>query len=181
MADQADGLLSSWLRRKRIEMVRPYLQGRILDVGCGVGALSELTSPDLYFGVDIDEESLQIARKKYPQNRFEKDYPENDQFDTIVLLAVIEHIKNKQHFLECLESKLTQNGRIVLTTPHPSVRRVHSLGSKIGLFSATANQEHDQLLDYDCVEKLVAQTGLIISQYKRFLFGANQLFVLMSK
>ncbi len=179
MPDQADGLLSSWLRRKRIKMVRPYLQGRILDVGCGVGALSELTSPDLYFGVDIDEESLQIARKKYPRYRFEKDYQENLRFDTIVLLAVIEHIKVKQVFLERLESMLAANGRIIVTTPHPSVRRVHSLGSKIGLFSATANQEHDQLLDYDCVEKLVAQTGLIISQYKRFLFGANQLFVLI--
>jgi hypothetical protein len=70
---------------------------------------------------------------------------------------------------------------LVGPTPHPSVEKLHSLGSKIGLFSAAANQQHDQFLDYDCLEKLVAQTGLVISKYKRFLLGANQLFVLVRK
>jgi 2-polyprenyl-3-methyl-5-hydroxy-6-metoxy-1,4-benzoquinol methylase len=181
MPDQADGLLSSWLRKKRFEVVLPYLHGKILDIGCGVGALSEFISTDLYFGVDIDDESLETARNKYPENRFEKKYPENLQFDTIVLVAVIEHIKTKHSFLEDLKSMLAPNGRIVLTTPHPSAEKVHSLGSKIGLFSSAANQEHDQLLNYDSIEKIVTQTGLIISKYKRFLFGANQLFVLMDR
>lgn len=181
MSNQADGLLSLWLRKKRFEIVRPYLQGEILDVGCGVGVLSELVSPDLYFGVDIDEESLKTARKKYPQYRFEKEYPEKLKFDTVVLVAVIEHIKNKHHFLELMVSMLASNGRIVITTPHPSVEKVHSMGSKVGLFSSAANQEHDQLLDYDGLEKLVAQTKLFISEYRRFLFGANQLFILMGR
>ena len=179
MPDQADGLLSSWLRKKRFEAVRPYLKGKILDVGCGVGALSELVSPNLYFGVDIDEESLKTAHKKYPQYQFGREYPENIRFDTAVLVAVIEHIKTKHSFLERLVSMLSKNGQIVITTPHPSTEKVYSLGSKIGLFSSAANEEHDQLLDYDDLEKILAQTGLFISKYRRFLFGANQLFVLM--
>lgn len=178
MPDQANGLLSSWLRKKRFEAVRPYLHGKILDVGCGVGALSELVPPDSYFGVDIDEESLQIARKKYTRYRFEKDYPENLQFDTIVLIAIIEHIKTKHDFLKHLLSMLTKNGRIVITTPHPSTEIVYSLGSKIGLFSPEANEEHDQLIDCNSLKKIITQTGIIISEYKRFLFGANQLFIL---
>jgi 2-polyprenyl-3-methyl-5-hydroxy-6-metoxy-1,4-benzoquinol methylase len=183
MPDQADGLLSSWLRKKRFEAVRPCLQGKILDVGCGVGALSELVSQDLYFGVDIDEESLKTARIKYPQYRFEKKYPENLQFDTAVLVAIIEHIKTKHSFLERLVSMLAPNGRIVMTTPHPSTEKVYSLGAKIGLFSSAANQEHDQLLDYNSIEKILSQTqtSLFISEYRRFLFGANQLFILMRK
>lgn len=178
MPDQANGLLSSWLRKKRFEAVRPYLKGKILDVGCGVGALSELVSPDLYFGVDIDKESLQTARMKYPQYRFENEYPKNIQFDTAVLIAIIEHIKTKHFFLKHLVSMLAPKGRIVMTTPHPSTEKIYSLGAKIGLFSSAANEQHDQLLDYENLQKIVAHTGLIISEYKRFLFGANQLFVL---
>jgi 2-polyprenyl-3-methyl-5-hydroxy-6-metoxy-1,4-benzoquinol methylase len=181
MPDQADGLLSLWLRKKRFEIVRPYLQGKILDVGCGIGALSELVSPDSYFGIDIDEESLKTARKKYPQYRFMKEYPENTQFDTAVLVAVIEHIRNKHAFFKRLKSLLGPNGQIVVTTPHPSTEKVYSIGSKIGLFSSAANQEHDQLIDYNSLEKIISKTGLFISEYRRFLFGANQLFILKSR
>ena len=131
--------------------------------------------------MDIDKESLETARSKYPQYRFDKEYPENLQFDTAVLIAIIEHIKTKHLFLKQLESMLTPNGRIVITTPHPSTEKMYSLGAKIGLFSSAANDEHDQLLNYDSLEKIVAQTGLFISEYRRFLFGANQLFILMRK
>ena len=40
MADQgAEGWLSPWLRMQRIKAAQPYLSRRVLDFGCGSGAL----------------------------------------------------------------------------------------------------------------------------------------------
>jgi len=100
MADQASGLLSSWLRKKRIEIAHPYIRGRILDYGCGVGVLAEICESDSYLGVDIDEKSITIALKNYPPFRFKTYVPETEDFDTIVLLAVIEHISDPVSLLK---------------------------------------------------------------------------------
>lgn len=178
MADQADGLLSPWLRRKRIAAVRPYLQGRVLDYGCGIGILTELCCPDLYLGIDRDIESLEIARNKFPDFRFVQDIPENEKFETIVLLAVIEHIAEPEQFFTRLRLMLALQGQIVLTTPAPFIEQIHFFGAKLGLFSREANEEHEQLFDYASMARIAARTGFVIHNYKRFLFGANQLFIL---
>ncbi len=63
MSDQITGFLSPWLRERRLKMVRSYVQGRVLDYGCGVGVLTEMCKPDFYLGVDIDKESIGIAKR----------------------------------------------------------------------------------------------------------------------
>jgi len=178
MADQATGLLSSWLRRRRMKIACPHIKGRVLDYGCGVGILSEMCTAGDYYGVDIDEESLQTARHRYPTSFFATEIPENMTFDTIVLLAVIEHIKMPDSFLRGLKDKLNSCGAIVLTTPHPQMEEIHRMGAKIGLFSAAASEEHESLIDYGKMLCISRAAGLDISVYRRFLFGANQLFVL---
>ena len=64
MADQVNGVFSPWLRARRIETIRPFLKGRILDVGCGVGSLSQFVSSENYLGVDSDDESLRMRRSR---------------------------------------------------------------------------------------------------------------------
>lgn len=179
MSDQSTGLLSPWLCSKRIEAVRPYLKGKVFDFGCGVGHLAALCNPEEYFGMDIDEESLEQARRSYPGFQFQSSYPVSGCFDTIVLLAAIEHIRKPIDLLLELKSRLNNCGHIILTTPHPIVAGIHYVGSKIGLFSAEANEQHEQLFDAERMAVVAAKTGLRISEYKRFLFGANQLFVLV--
>jgi len=181
MADQADGLLSPWLRKQRINMVSPYLRDKVLDYGCGVGVLADKCHPDFYLGVDIDDESLEIAFKKYPAFRFVNKNPKDEQFDVIVLLAVIEHIKEPVDLLKQLKLMLKSDGQIVLTTPHPFIAKIHSIGSIIGLFSASANEDHEYFFDFNRMYKLTAKAGLDILEYKRFLVGMNQLFILRSR
>jgi 2-polyprenyl-3-methyl-5-hydroxy-6-metoxy-1,4-benzoquinol methylase len=177
MSDQITGFLSPWLRDRRLKMVRPYVQGRVLDYGCGVGVLAEMCKPDFYLGVDIDKESIGIAKRTYPHFRFEYEVPEAGNFDTIVGLAVIEHLSNPVALLEKFKLILEPEGCVVLTTPHPLFRGLHDFGSKIGLFSPD-NDEHEQFIDYRLMEEIATRAGLVIKEYKRFLLGANQLFVL---
>jgi 2-polyprenyl-3-methyl-5-hydroxy-6-metoxy-1,4-benzoquinol methylase len=177
MPDQVSGILSPWLREKRIEAAYPFLKGKILDVGCGTGFLAKFITSENYLGVDIDEESLTIARRKNPSWRFQKEYPEGEAFDTILLLAVIEHVNDPVNFLRGLKTLLKTEGHIILTTPHPSMIVFHHLGSKINIFSKEAHDEHQDVFNFLKMKNLTSQAQLEIIYYRRFLFGANQLFV----
>ena len=181
MADQGtEGLLSPYLRCKRIAAVRPLLIGRVLDVGCGSGALAAELPPDRYVGFDPDEMSLSIARAAHGGHRFVNSITDaGGDFNTIVSLAVIEHIHNPANFLRELRDRLggAAADSIVCTTPHPAVDWLHTLGASIGLFSAHASEEHEELLDRDSLQALAAPSGLVLSDYRRFLFGVNQLVV----
>jgi 2-polyprenyl-3-methyl-5-hydroxy-6-metoxy-1,4-benzoquinol methylase len=181
MADQgSEGLLSPYLRKKRLEAVAPYLRGMVLDFGCGVGALAAMVHADHYLGVEIDSMSLQQANLRFPTHCFASGLPNSsDKFDTIVALAVIEHVSDPAQFLRMLVAHLndTPTSRIVVTTPHPLVNWIHNAGAAIGLFSKCANEEHEDLLDSAKLEIAGNQAGLKLVSYQHFLFGANQIAV----
>jgi len=164
MADQgAEGLLSPFLRKRRFAAVRPYLNGRVLDVGCGSGGLAEYISSDQYLGVDVDPLSLELARARFPSHRFEADMSKVDgKFDTIVSLAVIEHVNDPSIFLANLGCHLvdSENAHIVLTTPHPVGDWIHDYGALVGLFSKHANEEHEELLDREMLKNAGRRAGL---------------------
>jgi hypothetical protein len=92
-------------------------------------------------------------------------------------LAVIEHLNDPVDFLHTLSKILLDDGRLVITTPHPSVEWIHSVGATIGFFSKHANEEHENLLDRGMLEKFGTQAGLKLEFYSRFLLGANQVAV----
>src|SRR5260370_3625028 len=141
MADQLTGLLSPFLRSRRITAVGQFLdQGPLLDIGCGTGALARNVASTRYLGVDQDEGSIAIAKNLFPAHRFltlaEFAQSQNEnQFERIVGLAVIEHVEDPQKWLACLRTLLKPGGQVLLTHPHPSVRRLHEFGAHIGLFS----------------------------------------------
>jgi 2-polyprenyl-3-methyl-5-hydroxy-6-metoxy-1,4-benzoquinol methylase len=149
-------------------VARPYIQGRVLDFGCSIGTLAELCSPDAYLGIDTYGRALAVARKKYPRFQFASEVAESEKFNTIVALAVIEHVPDPTALLQKFKRMLKPEGRIVLTTPHPCVERIHGFGTRLGLLSAHANEEHKELLDYKLMEDLTRETGLIIEIYRRF-------------
>lgn len=181
MADQgAEGLLSPYLRRKRFAAARPFLRGRVLDVGCGTGGLAAFVEPDAYLGVEVDAFSLGRAQAAHPRHRFVSGLSEVDGvFDTVLALAVIEHVPDPAGFLTTLAAHLQRSphARLVLTTPHPSVDWVHDIGAAVGLFSRQANEEHEDLLSKEKLVAAAETAGLHLSCYSRFLFGANQLAV----
>ena len=184
MADQLTGLLSPFLRSRRITAVKPFLgQGDLLDIGCGTGELAHHIDSRRYVGVDWDAESIGIARKSFPTHRFLtlaefNSLPNERNFDAIVGLAVIEHVDDPQQWLDWLRTLLKPDGRIVLTTPHPSVRGIHEFGAQLGLFSQEGAKEHRELIDRRRMIEVAAAAGFQVRHFKRFLSGCNQLFVL---
>ena len=181
MADQGrEGLLSPFLRKQRFKAARPYLNGHVLDVGCGAGALAESVGSELYVGVDKDEEILKQARRDFPDHRFESTLPRSsEKFDTVAALAVIEHVPDPAAFLKELSQYLVDapEARIVITTPHSFIGWIHEIGATLGLFSKHASEEHEGLLNRKSLEKAGLEAGLELVLYRRFLLAVNQIVV----
>lgn len=167
-------------------MALPHLKGFVLDYGCGTGTIARHVDTNRYLGVDSDPESIDIARGDYPSHRFlviEKGdmapiWKVRKSFDTIVLLAVIEHINDPVGFLRELSDYLHDAGRIVLTTPHPVGRFFYEAGALIGLFSVDAAEEHETMLGKRDLSTLAEKSGMKMALYRRFLFFHNQLCVI---
>ena len=172
------GLLSGFLERQRFAAALPYLHGSVLDVGCGSGRLCERYAGD-YVGVDRDLSVITLARAMHPDYEFRTDIPHDRTFNTVVALAVIEHVRDPGALLAVLGARLAPGGCIVLTTPHPFSRIIHDMGAKVGLFSREAAEEHEQFLDRADIERAAAHARLQLHLYRRFLGGINQLAVLL--
>lgn len=178
MADQASqGIFSPALRLARMTKARPWLRGDILDIGCGSGVLASFVKEGQYFGYDYDAESVELARQSYPKHQFGTALPEGRQFDTIVALALLEHLRNPVDHVNEWRSLLAPGGRIVLTTPHKAFRRIHDVGAAIRLFSPDAADEHEEMFDRTSLAALARTCDLRVCHYERFLLRANQLAV----
>lgn len=83
----------------------PLIERKILDVGCGTGAVLESllelgASPEHLYGVDLIQERIKEAKAHYPVLQFrhvnaeQLDFPAN-QFDLILLFTVFSSIKER--------------------------------------------------------------------------------------
>lgn len=179
MADQASqGFFSPVLRLARLNAAKPWLKGSVLDVGCGSGALAAFVDQDKYTGFDQDQQSVDVAKREFPSHRFTTDLPDGKKYDTVVALALLEHLSEPQRELEKWAGKLAPGGHIVLTTPHKAFRMAHDLGAKFGFFSSGAADEHEEMFDRRGLHELAKRARLSVVHYERFLAWANQLLVL---
>jgi hypothetical protein len=81
-------------------------------------------------------------------------------------------------YLKQFADLLKPGGQIVLTTPHPSYEWIHTAGAKVHIFSPEAHEDHEDLLNADTLAEVASPLSLRLKVSKRFMFGANQLFVL---
>jgi 2-polyprenyl-3-methyl-5-hydroxy-6-metoxy-1,4-benzoquinol methylase len=184
-----DGLLSQYLISKRLDLLCPFLKGRrhLLDVGCGVFRMGALLSSDVeYVGIDSEPEIIKYNQRLFKYPFFLVNVETEDlrflgkEFDLILMLAVIEHLKHPENVLKNLRPLLSEEGILLLTTPHPIGASLLRIGSRIAIFSRDKGQ-HQKLLNYYRMKRLADATGFKMIRYKRFLLGFNQLIVLKNK
>lgn len=183
-AGHSGALLSPLLETLRVRHAARWIEGQaVLDCGCGRGRLlSSLKNGVAYTGVDNDPELIAYLRQRHPEARFiQGDLTSlelaEEVFDSIAILAVIEHISSAESFIRRVASYLRPGGVLVLTTPAPGFESLLHFGSRLGLFSRHAEEDHKRLLDRDALELIAHAGGLVPERHYRFLLGANQLLV----
>jgi len=90
----------------------------VLDIGCGIGALSYdvAKKAKLVIGIDINKKFIDIASQKFKKDNityiFDNaiTYKFDNSFDYIILSNVLEHIKDRIKFL----NKIKKLSRIIL-------------------------------------------------------------------
>jgi 2-polyprenyl-3-methyl-5-hydroxy-6-metoxy-1,4-benzoquinol methylase len=165
-------------------MVLPFLEGDVLDLGCGLATVSEFLEPgQRYVGVEVSSSWMDYLRTHRPQHTFyQRDFDVEPlnldlKFDTILLIAVIEHLEQPGFLLKQLPALLRPTGKVVITTPSPLGDRVHQVGSKIGLFSKEAQHEHETIYTTGSMRNILEANGLELISARKFLLGGNQLFI----
>lgn len=112
-----------------VERLRPYLQpgSRVLDAGCGTGhlllGLALIYREREYFGVDISERSIGIARELFSHHGvpasfavgdFNQPLPFSGTFDVIISYGTIHHNPDPPRALRNLCEYLTPTGIMCL-------------------------------------------------------------------
>ncbi len=177
--------LTNYLRRRRYAMVEPFLRGEVLDIGCGNAATAlPLGSVQRYVGIDFRPALVAHQQEQFPQHEFyvcdvdREPLPLEDwRFDTVLMVAVIEHLAHPGRVLDQVAGHLRRGGRLVITTPTPWGERLHWLGARVGLFHPHAAAEHKRAYDRRQLEALLAAHGFQVVLYQTFEFGGNQLIV----
>jgi SAM-dependent methyltransferase len=95
---------------------------RILDVGCGTGAmLSSLSKRYDAYGTDTSPLAIEFCRQRKLQNVFQctiEAFPFPDmKFDLVLLLDVIEHVDDDIGIVKAASGYLKQGGHILVTVP----------------------------------------------------------------
>jgi len=116
-----------WNIWTEFSIFRDYVENgdKVLDIGCGNGRLLKLLKNKRidYTGSDIAEKLVEIAKQKYPQNKFivadgrKLPFPEN-YFDKVFSIAVLHSIPSEEFRLQILkEAKrvLKPGGLLILT------------------------------------------------------------------
>jgi len=176
-------LLTIYSRDLRLKQIIPYLRGRVLDVGCGYTSLPDWTAVGQgYTGIDNETRAIEVNRKRYPIHSFElRDIDcepfklGRERFGTVLLMAVLEHLGEPEKVLQECCRYLEPGGRVVITTPTPLGEWVHHWGSRMGLFSRMASEQHRQTFQRQSLEATLAGAGLQMVGYRRFMLGMNQL------
>ena len=165
-------------------MVLPYIQGDVLDLGCGVSRIPKYLNTDSkYVGVEISTKFIEWLKENYPHYTFYQCDLENDrlnlnsQFDTVLMIAVLEHLHNPDNILKQISSLLKPDGKLVMTTPTPLGGKIHSIGARIGLFYKEAADQHEGFYNRDQISTLLSKYDLEITGFELFLSGGNQLVI----
>lgn len=111
------------------ETIKPYSKGRILEIGCGIGNISEFFINDNFDIVlsDLRDNYIEIVKNKFTNEVIKIDLVDADfdtkhkdligTFDTVFALNVVEHIKDDNKAIENCKKLLKNQGHLIILVP----------------------------------------------------------------
>jgi ubiquinone/menaquinone biosynthesis C-methylase UbiE len=134
-----------YIPEERKKLLLQYIMPgeRVLDWGCGNGRFYEALKEIDYYGVDISEKMIEIAKAKYPKAKFQVVEPlslpfPNNFFDKIFSFAVFHHIPSDRFRLQFLKEArrvLKPEGFLILTAWNLNPLRMILIGEEKRFFS----------------------------------------------
>ena len=167
--------LGKHLLHWRIRTVRPHVRGRLLDIGCGANELvrgygNGSVGVDVHQWGDVDLVVPDTAKLPY----------EDASFDTVSILAALNHIPNRAEVLREALRVLRPGGRIILTMIPPTISQVwHFLRRPWDADQTERGMKDGEVwgLTPAAVRNLLTGAGFEIDREQRFMLGINRLTI----
>jgi ubiquinone/menaquinone biosynthesis C-methylase UbiE len=171
MRDRLGRFVIAW----RTRVVVPHIRGRLLDIGCGLNELVRAYTGD-GTGVDVfqwgDVDLVVDDTSHLPFGAAE--------FDTVAIVAALNHIPNREEALAEAYRVLKPGGRIIVTMISAPVGRVWHFARKPWDADQTERgMRPGELpgLSRGEVHRLLTRAGFRISTERRFMLGLNLLTI----
>ena len=162
------------MRDERVRTALRFCRGRLLDVGCGEGnaLVRAYSGPgvgvDVFLWPGID---LQCDTAKMPFA--------DGSFETVAMLASLNHIPNRREVLAECRRVLTPEGRLLVTMIGPHLGRLrHALAwwDKDQKDRKAAEGELKGMSD-SALRRVLTESGFVVKERVRFVCGLNNLYV----
>lgn len=156
----------------RIKVILPLVKGRLLDLGCGTNKLVEKYGNGV--GVDVHQfGGADLILKDTSRTPFD-----DKEFDTITIIATLNHIPNREEVLREMHRVLTNDGQLIITMIQPFISRIwHCLRSPWDRDQRERGMKEGEVygLTPKEIKELLNKTGFKIVMEKKFMFGFNRL------
>lgn len=131
-SDTQKGLTSKlyhWARKKMLKRKYKLVKGlntgkKLLDVGAGTGYFPHEMKTNGYsvVGVEVDDNARNYAKEKFDLTIYpslnEAFQAESENFDTITMWHVLEHVYDLHGYLQKFHHRLNTNGAVVIAVPN---------------------------------------------------------------
>lgn len=170
--------LGAWLFTERVNVVLPRLSGRLLDVGCGTNKLVKRYGNGI--GVDVYQfggaDLIVSDTSKLPFT--------DGEFDSVAILAALNHIPNRNEVLTEALRVLAPSGKLFVTMIPPTVSRVwHAIRKPWDRDQLERGMHEHEVFGFTKKEmrEMLSTAGFVIVEEVPFMLGVNRLYVGVKK
>lgn len=106
---------------KIIKILSDKPKGKVLDIGAGQGALSQLLFKNGFDvnAIDINKENFKLHNKvKFYQRNINEELNINEKYDIVCAVEIIEHIENPYKLIRDCYNLLENSGTLIISTPN---------------------------------------------------------------
>ena len=176
--------LDHFIARLRFRAAYPHIKkgSRVCDIGCGLeAAFMDYASDRIGSGVGVDDQMGNGASGRWQRVRADIRAPlplQAEQFDHVVMLAVLEHLADPEPVLREVHRILATGGSLILTWPSAMVDPILDVLHRVHLVSdEMESDEHQKRIPVDSLQQMLQRAGFKTFLHRRFEFGLNNLMV----
>jgi len=162
-------------------MARPWIPpgAKVLDIGCHQGEFLQSLGDQIEPSVGLDPLAATDTTSRHSLLRqpFAEPLAFGDaSFDSVIMLATFEHIRDREPLCRECYRLLRPGGRVIVTVPSPGVDEILAILCRLRLADGMSLEEHHGF-DPRTTPELFLHTGFVLEHRHRFQLGLNHLFI----
>jgi SAM-dependent methyltransferase len=176
--------LDRFIARQRFQAAYPHIRkgSRVCDLGCGLdAAFLDFAAERIADGVGVDDQIRDGAAGRWKRVRADIRQPlplESGGFDSVVMLAVLEHLPEPEPVLREAHRILAPDGSLILTWPSGMVDPILKVLHRLRLVSdEMESDEHQKRIPVGTLQQMLHRIGFNEFIHYTFEFGLNNLMV----